>query len=123
MDATQVRDEVLRQLEAYRHIAPVAGPASGVAESAQGIGGLVDRLEACLLAPRQETFELRESYRQAQAMEPVKARYWVIAATPRFVEWFDPGSGEFGLGAPHRTKPIFVSIGARGDLVSVFRAG
>jgi hypothetical protein len=37
------------------------------------------------------------------------------------VEWFDPATGDFGRGAAHRTKPIFVSIGARGDLVGVFR--
>ncbi len=122
MDANQVRDEVLRQLEAYRDKTLVPGSMPGAPLSAEAIAGHVDRLEACLLAPRQETFELRESYEQAQAKEPVQARYWVIASTPRYVEWFDPESGEFGRGAPHRTKPVFVSIGARGDLVSVFCA-
>ena len=82
----------------------------------------VERLRGALVDPYVQRFELRETYEQVGESQPTYADFWVIAkGNGGYVEWYDPASGEFGLGIQQGSE-IPVSIGMRGDLVGVFCA-
>jgi hypothetical protein len=75
-----------------------------------------------LVEPYLQRFELRETYDQARQHGPVFAEFWVVAQSGDYLEWYDPATGEFGLGHRLEDSATPVSIGVRGDLVGVFCA-
>jgi hypothetical protein len=89
--------------------------------SSEKVQTYVEKLKAALVEPHLERFELQETYEQCKAAIPSYAEYWVVArGNGEYVEWFDPASGDFGLGLTQGDTGRLVSIGSRGDLVGVY---
>jgi hypothetical protein len=94
----------------------------GVPWSERKVAAHVEMLKQCLVPPRLESFTLAENYEQVTSKVQTNAEYWVVAEHGGYVEWYDPGANEFGLGKPSTNGTSLVSIGVRGDLVGVFCA-
>jgi hypothetical protein len=90
--------------------------------SAEKVSDYVNKLKLALVEPYLQRFELRETYEQIAQREPGFAEYWVVAECGNYLEWYDPGSGAFGLGQRQEGSNIPLSIGVRRDLVGVFCA-
>ncbi|HMC64522.1 MAG TPA: hypothetical protein VKI65_06260, partial [Gemmataceae bacterium] len=69
-----------------------------------------------------QRFELRETYEQVRQQDPTFAEFWVVAERSTCLEWYDPATGEFGLGRRIEGSATPISIGVRGDLVGAFCA-
>jgi hypothetical protein len=106
----------------YRCEPPPPGSTIGVPWSSEKMYSYVEKLKAALIKPYFQRFELRETYEQVIRPEPSYAEYWVVAERGDYLEWYDPATGEFGLGQPAKGSPLPISIGVRGDLVAVFAA-
>jgi hypothetical protein len=119
-DAASIELLVRNELAAYAYEAPSNGTTLGEPWSESKVAKHVELLKECLVTPRLERFLLAETMEHSNATEQMYSEHWVIAMTDDHVEWYDPSSGEFGLAERHPTKPGFVSIGVRGDLVGVF---
>jgi hypothetical protein len=123
MDRDAVSALVRDTLAGYHYEAPPPGSTIGVPWPAEKVYGYVEKLNAALVKPYLQRFELRETYEQVSHAEPNYAEFWVVAEREGgYLEWYDPGTGEFGLGIRCEGSTIPVSIGVRGDLVGVFGA-
>jgi hypothetical protein len=80
------------------------------------------RLVQALVEPCLQRFELRETYEQITSTTHSTALYWVVAESGDHLEWFDPATGEFGLGQHVPGCALPIAIGVRGDPVGVFCA-
>ena len=85
------------------------------------MSGYVEKLKAALVPPYLQCFE-RETYEQIGEAEPSYAEFWVVAKTASYLEWYDPATGEFGLGQRSHDGALPISVGIRGDLVGMFCA-
>ena len=121
-DATSIELLIRNELAAYVYETPSKGTTLGEPWPASKVAEHVEQLKQCLVTPHLERFLLAETTEHSHATEPMFAEYWVVARTSFHVAWYDPSTGEFGLAEPHPTKPGFVSIGVRGDLVGTFCA-
>lgn len=123
MDPNIIASLVRNTLAGYRHELPQPGSTVGVAWSAHQVRRHVEKLEAALVKPYLQRFELRETYEQVRQLQPTYAEFWVVAeAEDGCLEWYDPATGDFGLGVRKEDYALPLSIGARGDLVGVFCA-
>ena len=123
MDRDAVSALVRDTLAGYRYEPPPSGSTVGVPWSAEKVYGYVEMLRAALVPPYLQRFALRETYEQVTCGEPSYAEFWVVAeGAAGYVEWYDPSTGEFGLGIRGGDPATPVSIGVRGDLVGVFCA-
>jgi len=86
-----------------------------------GVEGTSD-VRAALVEPYRQQFLLMDSYEQMSSAAKSVVEYWVVAATPMYLEFFDPHSQEFGLAEPLPSEGLPQTVGVRGDLVSTFRA-
>jgi hypothetical protein len=120
MDSDRVAALVLGQIDAYQY-APPSG-LTGNPFPVSKVRGYIERLRQSLVAPYVQRFELRETADQIGSGAPQYGDYWVVAeGDGGYLEWYDPRTGEFGLGLrEHSALPI--SIGVRGDVVGVFIA-
>ncbi len=82
----------------------------------------VEKLKEALVEPYPQRFELRETYEQIKQQEPSYKEYWVVAESGTYLEWYDPSTGDFGLGQRLEGSAVPVSIGTRGGLVAAFCA-
>jgi hypothetical protein len=122
MDSKAIQAFVHETLAEYRYEPPPPGSTIGTPWSAEKVSDHVNELKASLVEPYLQRFELRETYDQVAQKEPRLAEYWVVAKSENYLEWYDPSSGEFGLGEHQEGSSVPVSIGVRGDLVGVFCA-
>jgi hypothetical protein len=123
MDPDTVLSLVRDTLAGYRYESPPPGSTRGVPWSAEKVYAYVERLKAALVPPYLQRFELRETSEQVAQAEPGYAEFWVVAAGHGgYLEWYDPSTGEFGLGIYGEGSGTPVSIGVRGDLLGVFCA-
>ena len=122
MDQAVIELLIRETLAGYRHEPPRRSNTIGTRWSADKVADRVERLRKCLVEPYLQRFELRESRAQCAAAEPTFADYWVVAESDGYLEWFDPTSGEFGLGQRVEDHIMPISIEVRGDLVGVFCA-
>jgi hypothetical protein len=113
---------VQETLAAYHYEPPPPGSTIGIPWTAEKVSDYVKKLREALVEPYLQRFELRETYEQVVRNEPCFAEYWVVAESGSCLEWYDPGSGEFGLGQRQEGSIIPLSIGVRGNLVGVFCA-
>jgi len=123
MDRDTVSSLVRDTLASYHYELPPPGSTIGLPWSAEKAYGYVEKLKAALVEPYLQRFELRETYDQARHSESSYAEFWVVAeGDAGYLEWYDPTTGEFGLGLCGEGFATPVSIGVRGDLVGVFCA-
>jgi hypothetical protein len=122
MDGGTLQALVHEMLARFRYETPPPGTTLGIPWSAEKVYDHVERLKRALVDPYLQRFELRETYEQSGQHEPSYAEYWVVAESGCYLEWYDPATGEFGLGQRREGSPTPVSIGVRGDLVGVFFA-
>jgi hypothetical protein len=122
MNSGMLQALVHETLARFRHEAPPPGTTVGVPWSAEKVHDHVETLKPALVEPYLQRFELRETYEQSAQPEPSYAEYWVVAESGCYLEWYDPATGEFGLGQRREGSSTPVSIGVRGDLVGVFCA-
>lgn len=122
MDRAAISELVRQELANYRYDSPPPGTTIGVPWPESKILSYLEQLKACLVEPYPQRFELRDTVSQIDAAEPAHADYWVVAESSEYVEWFDPQSGEYGLGVRAAGRDFPVTIGVRGDLVGVFCA-
>jgi hypothetical protein len=117
-----VRKLVRQELSAYAYEVPEPGFTIGIPWSEEKVRHYIDSLEAALVEPYEQNFELEATVTVDGLEQHAMARYWVVAVAPRYIEYFDPVSGAFGLaehsieGRPPR------AIHVTGDLVGVFCA-
>jgi hypothetical protein len=94
----------------------------GDAFSPENVQQYIEQLRQCIVTPYVMRFELRETADQIGREKPQYAEYWVVAhGDDEYLEWYDPRFDEYGL-AVRGDSEIPISIGVRGDLVSVFIA-
>ncbi len=123
MHRTAVSALVRETLAGFHYEPPPPGTTIGVPWSAEKVYGYVEKLKSALVDPYLQRFELREAYEQAGQSEPSYAELWVVAeGDGGYLEWYDPATGDFGLGIRQEGSPTPISIGVRGDLVGVFCA-
>jgi hypothetical protein len=122
VDRTAIEQLIREMLAGYRYEPPPPGSTIGVPWSADKASGYVEKLKEALVRPYLQRFELRETYEQVGQREPSYAEFWVVAEAGSYLEWYDPSTGEFGLGQRVEGGSTPVSIGVRGDLVGVFCA-
>jgi hypothetical protein len=122
MDRGAVSSLVRDTLAGYCYEPPPAGSTVGVPCLAEKVYGYVEKLKEALVEPYLQRFELRETYEQVVQPEPRYAEFWVVAVVGSYLQWYNPATGEFGLGQRFQDSPTPVSIGVRGDLVGVFCA-
>jgi hypothetical protein len=122
MDQAAVSTLVRVTLAGYRYDPPPPGSMIGVPSTPETVSAYVEKLRGALVAPYKQRFKLQETYEQTGQPEPRYAEYWVVAEGREYLEWYDPTTGEFGLGMRGEGSDIPVSIGVRGDLVGVFCA-
>ena len=122
MDEESVSTLVRDVLANYHYEPPPPGSTIGVRWSAEKVSAYVEKLKKALVKPYLRCFELRETHEQIRQSEPSYAEFWVVAESVGYLEWFDPVTGDFGLGHFVQGTTDPVSIGVRGDLVGVFCA-
>jgi hypothetical protein len=120
MDRSAVSSLVRDMLAGYRSEPSAAGNTIGVPWPAENVSTYLEALHAALVEPYLQRFELRETSEQIGQAQPSYAEYWVRAEGGGYLEWYDPATGEFGLGLRGEGAATPVSIGVRGDLVGVF---
>src|SRR5689334_6149790 len=120
MDREEVSALIKEALIGYRYAQPLTGGTVGIPWSAGTIQNYVEKLKAALVEPYLQRFELRETYEQVSQRVPRFAEYWMVAECDTYLVWFDPTTGEFGLGQRSQEPAHPISIGVRGDLVGVF---
>jgi hypothetical protein len=121
MDQQSLSTLIRDTLSNYR-FEPPPGAAVGVPWSAEKIREHIKILRDTLVEPYVQRFELRETFEQVAQSQPTYAEFWVVAKLDGgYLEWYDPATGEFGLGI-QKGESVPVSIGVRGDLVGVFCA-
>jgi hypothetical protein len=120
-ESEEIAEMVQRLIGEYHALEP--RETVGIPWSEAKIGEHIKLLKKCLVVPYKQRFLLREGVgTQQQSVSEVK-EYWVVAYRPGFyLEWFDPSTGDFGLGEPAQGDQLAASIGVRGDLVGVFCA-
>jgi hypothetical protein len=122
MDSKTIQAFVHETLAEYHAEPPPPGSTVGTPWSAEKVSDYINELRGALVEPYLQRFELRETYEQLAQKEPRFAEYWVVAERGNYLEWYDPSSGEFGLGQHQEGLNIPLSIGVRGDLMGVFCA-
>ncbi len=76
-----------------------------------------------MVEPYVQRFELREIYDQVGQSEPSYADFWVVAESGAgYLEWYDPATGEFGLGIFNGKTGSFLSLSERVEISSGFFA-
>ncbi|MBM4069814.1 MAG: hypothetical protein FJ271_12805 [Planctomycetes bacterium] len=123
MNSESISILVRDTLAGYHYAHPPQGTTIGVPWSREKVDSYVERLKRSLVEPYIQRFELRETYEQVRQVDPSFAELWVVAdAGNGYLEWYDPASGEFGLGIQAQGSERPIAIGVRGDLVGVFCA-
>jgi hypothetical protein len=122
MNSKTIQTMVQESLARYQYELPPPGGTVGTPWSSEQVSDYAKKLKEALVEAYLQRFELREIYDQATQSEPSFAEYWVVAASGNSLEWYDPCSGEFGLGQRQEGSIVPSSIGVRGDLVGVFWA-
>lgn len=107
------------ELRTYSYEEPELGTTLGKPWSEEKVLCYIPKLKRALVKPYLQRFRLEESGERRD--HPVFAEYWVVAIDHGYLEWYDPESGEFGLGA-ETVEGEMISIGVRGDLVGVYCA-
>lgn len=106
----------------YQYVSPPSDSTIGVPWSADKVNAYVEKLRSALVEPYIQRFKLRETCEQLNQSQQTFADFWVIAqGEAGYVEWYDPATGEFGLGIQQGSE-LPISIGVRGDLIGVFCA-
>jgi hypothetical protein len=121
-DASEVAALVSQELANYRYEAPPQGSTLGTPWPESKVSAYVEQLRAALVLPRLQTFKLRDTKRDMDAVVPLTASYWVVAQSAGYLQFYDPSTDEFGLAAEAAPGQLPVTIGVRGDLVGVFCA-
>jgi hypothetical protein len=120
VDGEQLMQLVLQEIDHYNYQPPA--DLAGDRWPREKVEQHLERMWRALVRPYRQRFELRETSQQVSQPSPEYAEYWVVAdTTGGNLEWFDPVTGEFGLGQ-HVDSGLPVSIGVRGDAVGVFMA-
>ena len=122
MDRDTVRSLVQHELATYSYELPAAGTTMGVPWSEEKDKAYVEKLKTALVEPYLQRFELREPYEQIKNPQPTYGEFWVVVEGETYCEWYDPATGDFGLGMRVSGSEIPISIGVRGDLVGVYCA-
>jgi hypothetical protein len=122
MNSEHVQAIVGRALSTWRAPEVTPGSTAGVPWTEERYRAEIAGLQAAIVAPYKQRFLLDETYEHAIASEKSEAEYWVVAATPDTLVWFDETTGDFGLGRPAPSHSLPRSIGVRGDLVGSFCA-
>ena len=119
MDSANIQQIVEKELAEYSYNKPKTDECAGISWSEEKVLSYVPSLKAALVQPYPQRFLLQET--QEHFETEVYEEYWVVAKEDEYLQWYDPKTGEYGLGrkAPNGE---FVSIGTRGDLVGVFCA-
>ena len=120
--ASEIAALVAKELTKFRYEVPPTESTLGTPWSESKVDAYVEQLRAALVSPHLRTFVLRDTKREIDAAVPVTASYWVVAQSPGYLQFYDPGSGEFGLACEAAAGEMPVTIGVRGDLVGVFCA-
>ena len=122
MGASEVSALVEKELAAYRYESPPSGSTLGTPWPESKINAYIQQLRAALVAPYLQAFTLRDTKSEIDANIPMTAKYWVVAQSPGYLQFYDQLSGEFGLAVEAAPGQTPVTIGVRGDLVGVFCA-
>ena len=123
MNSEEVAALVRRLIDEYHYELPEPGTTLGTPWSQAKIVEHVILLKSCLVQPYKQMFLLREGGNPPKPNAAEIEGYWVVAERPGFyLEWFDPSTGEFGLGKSASNGQPAASIGVRGDVVGVFCA-
>src|SRR5688572_30766168 len=96
-NASEVSALVATELANYRYEMPPAGATLGTPWPESRIAAYIELLRAALVTPHLRTFTLRDTKAEMEAAVPLTASYWVVAKSPRYVQFYDPARDEFGL--------------------------
>jgi hypothetical protein len=118
MNSDEVARLVLAEIETYRY-EPPAGLLGRPWSSDRVKKYLAGMLKA-LVKPYLQRFDFRHSPVMSANGQDAR-ELWVIAEDHGYLEWYDPESGEFGLGQ-RVAGGLPQSIGVHGDAVGVFMA-
>ena len=121
-DASEVVALVAKELANYRYEAAPRESTLGTPWPESKVSAYVEQLRAALVPPHLQTFTLRDTKREMDAVVPTTASYWVVVKSAGYLQFYDPSTGEFGLAAEAAPGQLPVTIGVRGDLVGVFCA-
>jgi hypothetical protein len=123
MDREVVSALVRETLASYGHEpAPQGSSTIGLPWSAEKLRGYLERLEGALVEPYLQRFELQETYEEIRQPGLSFADYWVVTEIGNYLEWYDPNTGQFGLGQHCGGSALPISVGVRSDLLGVFCA-
>ncbi len=121
MDKKALLTLIHETLAGYRYEPPPTGSTIGAPWSAERVNAYVEKLRAALVEPYVQRFELREIYDQVGQSEPSYADFWVVAESGAgYLEWYDPATGEFGLGIFNGKTGSFLSLSERVEISSGF---
>jgi hypothetical protein len=108
------------ELRNFGHSVPAQGTTVGIPWSADKVAAGVSNLHASLVTPYLQEFALGDSFEEATSPILKLVKYWIVAKTPHYCEYFDPALREFGLANLPSGSDTPRTIGVRGDLVTTF---
>src|SRR5262245_35428811 len=98
MDRERVSALVRDKVAGHRYEPPPPGCTSVIPWYSEKVSSQVEKLREAVVAPYLQRFELRETYEQVGREQASFAEFWVVAESGACLEWYDPATGEFGLG-------------------------
>src|SRR5262245_9725016 len=110
MNSDDISSLVQREIAKFSYDPTSLGYTIGIAWSAENVEGYVRRLKAALVTSYRQQFELRETYYQIESATQSAAEFWVVAKGGSYLEWFDPSTGELGLGIQTSDSKLPVSV-------------
>jgi hypothetical protein len=122
MTSAEVAAIVRAELDSFVYEEPEAGKTLGTPWSEAKIRRYSEDLEAALFPPFVDIFTLDRTIVIDGRKEHLHARYWVVAFTRSYVEYYDPSRGVFGLAEPRYGAQAPRAISVEGDLIGVFCA-
>ncbi len=120
MDAGLIEQLVQREIDEYRYEVP--DNSIGNPWSPEKVQRQLANLRDAVVPPRAQKIQLRDTFDQINAANPITVEYWVVADDGnRNLVCFDPDTNEFVL-AQRSEDGYIATVGVRGDLVGVFMA-
>jgi hypothetical protein len=122
MTSAEVAVIVRAELDSFAYVDPEPGTVRGAPWTETDLRRTFADLEAALFPPFVDTFTLDGTTVIAGKKEHLQARYWVVAFTRSYVEYYDPVRDIFGLAIPRYRGKLPHAIDLEGDLIGVFWA-
>jgi hypothetical protein len=119
MNSDDISRLIEKEFSSYSYELPEPGLTYGKPWSEEKVLSYIPKLRKALVKPYLQRFRLIECKEHWE--KETFAELWVVAIDHGYIQWFDPQTGEYGLGQ-ETDKGEFVSIGVRGDLVGVYCA-